>query len=125
MKQLPKITDTIENFISEVGNNVSTMGKAQSEIVNNYSYRTKGGGIRRGTLKKRLETPMAIYKASILQARDTTAAESVQLEFNNLDDCSEKITIEMSHLQSATMMLALNILTQHLEECMYTYPCFM
>jgi hypothetical protein len=54
------------------------MRKALSEIVIDCSYSTRG--IRRGTLKKRLETPVVMCKASILQAGDTAAAESVQLD---------------------------------------------
>ena len=45
VKQRPKITDSNENLISEVGDNVSTMGEAQSEIViecNHCSYSTSG-----------------------------------------------------------------------------------
>ena len=54
VKQLPKITDSNENLISEVDDYVSTMGEAQSEIImecDHYSYSTRG--TRRGRLKKR------------------------------------------------------------------------
>ena len=64
VKQLPEITDGTENLLSEVGDNVSTVGEAKSEIIMECSYSTKGN--RRGTLKKRLETHMVTCKASIL-----------------------------------------------------------
>ena len=93
VKQLPEINESNENLISDVDNNVFTMGEAQSEIImecNHCSYSTRG--TRRGRLKKRLETHMVTFKASILQAGDTTATESEQLESNFWNDGSEKIT---------------------------------
>ena len=69
-----------ENLIPEVGDNVSTVGEAKSEIImgaNHCSYSA------RGRLQKRLETHMGSSKASILQAEDTTAAEFDRHESNS------------------------------------------
>ena len=83
VKQLPKITDTTENLISEVADIVSRVGEAQSEIV--MLQQRQGNRVWR--LKKRQETHVVTCKASILQAGDTPEKEPDQLEDNIWDVC--------------------------------------